>query len=147
MPAWCARHPDFATFLLTASVYGQRPPAAAETGPPGPVLGRVAWEQTSLSDLLRGAARATPVPPGLHLGLVVPLHQGHPRTPRHIRRLRGRIALGLAVLAVAVRGRGEPSPSAATRNHLLVMGLAMSALPFLLIGWSEEHISSAWPRS
>jgi drug/metabolite transporter (DMT)-like permease len=55
----------------------------------------------------------------------------------------GRIALGLAVLAVAMRGRGEPLPERRYWGHLLVMGLAMSALPFLLIGWGEEHISSA----
>jgi drug/metabolite transporter (DMT)-like permease len=55
----------------------------------------------------------------------------------------GRIALGLAVLMVAMRGRGEPLPERRYWGHLMVMGLAMSALPFLLIGWGEEHISSA----
>ena len=55
----------------------------------------------------------------------------------------GRIALGLAVLMVAMRGRGEPLPERRYWGHLVVMGLAMSALPFLLIGWGEEHISSA----
>jgi drug/metabolite transporter (DMT)-like permease len=55
----------------------------------------------------------------------------------------GRIALGLAVLVVAMRGRGERLPERRFWGHLVVLGLSMSALPFLLIGWSEEHISSA----
>ena len=55
----------------------------------------------------------------------------------------GRIALGLVVLLVAMRGRGEPLPERRYWGHLVVLGLAMSALPFLLIGWGEEHISSA----
>ena len=59
----------------------------------------------------------------------------------------GRIALGLAVLAVAMRGRGERLPERRYWSHLVVLGLAMSVLPFMLIGWGEEHISSAWPRS
>jgi drug/metabolite transporter (DMT)-like permease len=55
----------------------------------------------------------------------------------------GRIALGLAVLVVAMRGRGERLPERRYWGHLAVMGLAMSAIPFLLIGWGEVHISSA----
>jgi drug/metabolite transporter (DMT)-like permease len=55
----------------------------------------------------------------------------------------GRIALGLAVLAVAMRGRGERLPERRYWAHLAVLGLAMSVLPFILIGWGEEHISSA----
>jgi drug/metabolite transporter (DMT)-like permease len=55
----------------------------------------------------------------------------------------GRIALGLAVLVVAMRRRGEPLPERRYWGHLVVLGLAMSVLPFMLIGWGEEHISSA----
>jgi drug/metabolite transporter (DMT)-like permease len=55
----------------------------------------------------------------------------------------GRIALGLAVLAVAMRRRAEPLPERRYWGHLVVLGLAMSVLPFMLIGWGEEHISSA----
>ena len=55
----------------------------------------------------------------------------------------GRIALGLAVLAVALLRSGEGLPDRRYWGHLLVLGLAMSVLPFMLIGWGEEHISSA----
>jgi drug/metabolite transporter (DMT)-like permease len=54
-----------------------------------------------------------------------------------------RIAAGLAVLAVVMRGRGERFPERRYWGHLLVLGLAMSVIPFMLIGWGEEHISSA----
>jgi len=55
----------------------------------------------------------------------------------------GRIAFGLAVLAVAIRRRGERLPERRYWGHLVVLGLAMSVLPFMLIGWGEQHISSA----
>jgi drug/metabolite transporter (DMT)-like permease len=55
----------------------------------------------------------------------------------------GRIAFGLAVLAVAIRRRGERLPERRYWGHLLVLGLAMSVIPFMLIGWGEQHISSA----
>jgi drug/metabolite transporter (DMT)-like permease len=55
----------------------------------------------------------------------------------------GRIVLGLAVLVVAMRRRAEPLPERRYWGHLMVLGLAMSVLPFMLIGWGEEHISSA----
>jgi drug/metabolite transporter (DMT)-like permease len=55
----------------------------------------------------------------------------------------GRIAFGLAVLAVALRRRAEPPPARRYWGHLLVLGLAMSVLPFMLIAWGEEHITSA----
>ena len=55
----------------------------------------------------------------------------------------GRIALGLAVLVVAMRRRAEPLPERRYWGHLVVLGLAMSVLPFMLIGWGEQHISSA----
>jgi drug/metabolite transporter (DMT)-like permease len=55
----------------------------------------------------------------------------------------GRIVLGLAVLAVAMGRRREPLPERRYWGHLAVLGLAMSVLPFILIGWGEEHVSSA----
>ena len=55
----------------------------------------------------------------------------------------GRIALGLAVLAVFLRRSGERLPERRHWGHLLVLGLAMSVVPFILIGWGEQHISSA----
>jgi drug/metabolite transporter (DMT)-like permease len=55
----------------------------------------------------------------------------------------GRIVLGLAVLVVAMGRRREPLPERRYWGHLVVLGLAMSVLPFMLIGWGEEHISSA----
>jgi drug/metabolite transporter (DMT)-like permease len=42
-----------------------------------------------------------------------------------------------------MRGRGERLPERRYWGHLAVLGLAMSVLPFILIGWGEEHISSA----
>ena len=55
----------------------------------------------------------------------------------------GRIALGLAVLVVALRRSGERLPGRRYWGHLAVLGLTMSVLPFMLIGWGEEHIGSA----
>ena len=55
----------------------------------------------------------------------------------------GRIALGLAVLVVALRRSGERLPERRYWGHLAVLGLTMSVLPFMLIGWGEEHIGSA----
>ena len=55
----------------------------------------------------------------------------------------GRIALGLAVLVVFLLRAGEGPPQRRYWGHLLVLGLTMSVLPFMLIGWGEEHISSA----
>jgi drug/metabolite transporter (DMT)-like permease len=55
----------------------------------------------------------------------------------------GRIALGLAVLLLFLRRRGERLPERRHWGHLVVLGLAMSVLPFMLIAWGEQHISSA----
>jgi drug/metabolite transporter (DMT)-like permease len=55
----------------------------------------------------------------------------------------GRIALGLAVLVLFLRRSGERLPERRHWGHLVVLGLAMSVLPFMLIGWGEQHISSA----
>jgi drug/metabolite transporter (DMT)-like permease len=59
----------------------------------------------------------------------------------------GRIALGLAVLTVAMRHRSERLPERRYWGHLLVLGLAMSVVPFILIGWGEQHVSSALTAS
>jgi drug/metabolite transporter (DMT)-like permease len=55
----------------------------------------------------------------------------------------GRIALGLAVLLVFLRRTGERLPQRRYWGHLVVLGLAMSVLPFVLISWGEQHITSA----
>ncbi len=55
----------------------------------------------------------------------------------------GRILLGLAVILVFLRSTGERFPERSTWGHLLVLGLAMSLMPFTLIAWGEEHITSA----
>jgi drug/metabolite transporter (DMT)-like permease len=55
----------------------------------------------------------------------------------------GRIALGLAVLVVFLRRAGERPPERRYWGHLAVLGLTMSVLPFMLIGWGEQHIASA----
>jgi drug/metabolite transporter (DMT)-like permease len=55
----------------------------------------------------------------------------------------GRMALGLAVLVVAFSRSAERLPERRYWGHLVVLGLAMSVVPFILIGWGEEHISSA----
>jgi len=47
------------------------------------------------------------------------------------------------VLAVFLRRSGERLPERRHWGHLLVLGLAMSVVPFILIGWGEQHISSA----
>jgi drug/metabolite transporter (DMT)-like permease len=55
----------------------------------------------------------------------------------------GRIALGLAVLVVFLRRDGARLPERRYWGHLAVLGLTMSVLPFLLIAWGEQHITSA----
>ena len=55
----------------------------------------------------------------------------------------GRIALGLAVLVVFLRRAGDGPPRRRYWGHLLVLGLTMSVLPFMLIAWGEQHITSA----
>jgi drug/metabolite transporter (DMT)-like permease len=55
----------------------------------------------------------------------------------------GRITLGLAVLAVFLRRAGARLPGRRYWLHLAVLGLTMSVLPFVLIGWGEQRITSA----
>jgi drug/metabolite transporter (DMT)-like permease len=55
----------------------------------------------------------------------------------------GRIALGLLVLFAFLRRAGQGPPERRYWGHLLVLGLTMSVLPFMLIGWGEQRIASA----
>jgi drug/metabolite transporter (DMT)-like permease len=55
-----------------------------------------------------------------------------------------RVALGMVVLLVVVRLRGLRLPTDRTVwRHFAVVGLFGSALPFTLLAWGEQHISSA----
>ena len=55
-----------------------------------------------------------------------------------------RMALGLAVLAAVVRLRGLRLPVGTTWwRHFTVVALAGSVLPFTLLAWGEQHVSSA----
>ncbi|MDQ1446062.1 MAG: hypothetical protein QOI20_2526, partial [Acidimicrobiaceae bacterium] len=55
-----------------------------------------------------------------------------------------RIALGMAVMLVVLRVRGTRLPRDLTMwRHFAVMGLAYSAVPFTLLAWGEQHITSA----
>ena len=55
-----------------------------------------------------------------------------------------RIVLGAVVVGVIVRTRRLPVPrDSRTWWHFTVMGLAYSALPFTLLAWGEQHITSA----
>jgi len=136
MPAWCARPADFVNAPVDLIGSG------AETGPPGAVLERVAWERASSSTSCGVPVRRLFLLAFIwgwsFLFIKVILEDAPPTFLAW-----GRIASGLAVLAVAMRRRGERLPERRYWGHLLVLGLAMSVLPFMLIGWGEEHISSA----
>ncbi len=55
-----------------------------------------------------------------------------------------RIALGALVMGAILRARGDRLPRDATMwRHFAVMGLVHSALPFSLLAWGEERITSA----
>ena len=55
----------------------------------------------------------------------------------------GRIALAAVILLAVVRLRGiSLPPSPAVWLHLLVQSLINLVLPFLLISWGEQHVSS-----
>ena len=55
-----------------------------------------------------------------------------------------RMALGLAVLAGTLRLRGLRLPrGAAWWRHFALVALVGSALPFTLLAWGEQHVSSA----
>jgi len=54
-----------------------------------------------------------------------------------------RILVGLAILAAVVAATRTPLPrDPRTLGHLLVLGTVNIAIPFWLIGWAEQHISS-----
>ena len=55
----------------------------------------------------------------------------------------GRIALGMLVVFAFLRRAGQGLPARRYWGHLLVLGLTMSVLPFMLIGWGEQRIASA----
>jgi drug/metabolite transporter (DMT)-like permease len=55
-----------------------------------------------------------------------------------------RIVLGAVVVGLIVWGRRLPVPTdRRTWWHFTVMGLSYSALPFTLLAWGEQHITSA----
>ena len=55
-----------------------------------------------------------------------------------------RIALGMVVMLGVLAARRAPLPrDLRTWRHFAVMGLAYSALPFTLLAWGEQHITSA----
>ena len=55
-----------------------------------------------------------------------------------------RIALGTVVMLAVVKARGAALPrDRRTWRHFAVMGLAYSAIPFTLLAWGEQHITSA----
>ena len=56
----------------------------------------------------------------------------------------GRIALGAAVLYAVLRSQGAQIPLDATSlRHYAVVALAGSVVPFSLLAWGEQHITSA----
>jgi drug/metabolite transporter (DMT)-like permease len=55
----------------------------------------------------------------------------------------GRILLGLTVMLAFLRSTGERFPERRTWGHLAVLGLATGVIPFTLMAWGEEHITSA----
>jgi len=54
-----------------------------------------------------------------------------------------RVALGFAVVLVFLYGGGERMPERRWWGHLAVLALAMSVMPFTMIAWGEERITSA----
>jgi drug/metabolite transporter (DMT)-like permease len=55
-----------------------------------------------------------------------------------------RVALGFAVLLTVVRVRGLRLPTGTVWwRHFVVVALAGSVLPFTLLAWGEQHVSSA----
>ncbi|MFP5377662.1 MAG: EamA family transporter [Acidimicrobiia bacterium] len=55
-----------------------------------------------------------------------------------------RIALGTVVMLAVLKARRASLPSdRRTWRHFAVMGLAYSAVPFTLLAWGEQHITSA----
>lgn len=55
-----------------------------------------------------------------------------------------RIALGLVVMVVVLAAKGQPLPrDARIWRHFAFMGAGYSAVPFLLLAWGQQHITSA----
>ena len=55
-----------------------------------------------------------------------------------------RVALGMTVMLAVLRARRSTLPrDGRAWRHFTVMGLMYSALPFTLLAWSEQHITSA----
>jgi len=56
----------------------------------------------------------------------------------------GRIALGLIVMTGVLAARGQALPRDRTMwRHFAVMGAGYSAVPFTLLAWGQQHITSA----
>ena len=56
----------------------------------------------------------------------------------------GRVVLGMAVMLAVLKARRTALPrDRGTWRHFAVMGLAYSAVPFTLLAWGEQHITSA----
>lgn len=55
----------------------------------------------------------------------------------------GRLACGLAFLLIALRLQGLSLPARRLWGSLLVVGLLNNVIPWILIPWGEQHISSA----
>jgi drug/metabolite transporter (DMT)-like permease len=55
----------------------------------------------------------------------------------------GRITLGFAVVLAFLHRGGERLPERRWWGHLAVLALAMSVMPFTLIAWGEERVTSA----
>ncbi len=55
----------------------------------------------------------------------------------------GRLVVGLAILLIVVVATHTPLPrDPRTLGHLAILGAVNIAIPFWLIGWAEQHISS-----
>lgn len=58
----------------------------------------------------------------------------------------GRVALGAAVMLVVLRARRTALPPRSERaqwRHFVVLAVTYNAVPFTLLAWAEQHISSA----
>jgi drug/metabolite transporter (DMT)-like permease len=57
-----------------------------------------------------------------------------------------RVALGAAVMLVVLRARRTALPPRSERTqwrHFVVLAVTYNAVPFTLLAWAEQHISSA----
>lgn len=56
----------------------------------------------------------------------------------------GRVGLGMVVLVLVLRRSRQPLPRDVTSwRHFAVMGVLQTAVPFSLLAWGEQHVSSA----